>query len=103
MPIESGRYDAGLVEDEKVVWAQVVRKVLETTMFDQARSAMEDEESRTVTRLDRLLGDEALREIVVEVSDTYLVVEGCGFAHMRGLTFLSRGSGSYFRITPPEL
>ena len=62
------REDTAVVEDEHVAGAEVARQIVETAVGDAAVQPREHHETRVVPGLDRGLGDQTLRQVVVEVA-----------------------------------
>ncbi len=64
--MEAGGDDGGVVAEEGVARSKVFRQVAEVPVGDGAQVAVHDEQARLVAALRRLLGDQALRQRVVE-------------------------------------
>ena len=60
--------DAAVVEYEHITGAEIVRQIVETAVGDAAVQPGEHHETRVVPGLDRGLGDQTLRQVVVEVA-----------------------------------
>ena len=64
--VEAGGDDGGVVAEKRVARAQVGGQVAEMPVFQPARLPVHDQQARRIAPLRRLLGDEPLRQRVVE-------------------------------------
>ncbi len=67
MGVEARRQDAGVVEDEEVARAEMVREVGEVIVLDSAGGAIDAEHATGAAGRGRGLGDEVFGQIEVEV------------------------------------
>jgi hypothetical protein len=66
----SGNY-AGVVEDNQFVAGEEVDEVCELRVFQTIGCSLDDEQSRRIATVQGSLGDEARREVVIEVVDAH--------------------------------
>ena len=63
LSVNARRNDLGIVDDEHVSGAQIVRDIAENPVRDSAGFSVEHHESRVVAPLGRMLGDERFRQL----------------------------------------
>jgi hypothetical protein len=69
--IEPGGEDAGIVEDDEVTGAQQSREVAELAIGTVAASALQVQEAGTVASSERVLGDEIVGKVEVEIRNQH--------------------------------
>ena len=67
LAVQARGKDFGVVEDERVPFAEIVHDVLEEPVFDLAGILVEDHHAGFVPPADRLLGDAVLRQLKCEL------------------------------------
>ena len=71
MASEAGRDDLGIIKDEEVAGTEPCADVIESGFVPRGGGALEDQETGVVALRRRMLGDEFLGEVEVEVSDSH--------------------------------
>ena len=79
-PVDAGRQDAGVVQDEAVAGTQIVEDVRKMTVFDLAGDPVEMEHARGIALPERCLGNQFFRQFIPEVRGVH---EICFSLHMR--------------------
>ena len=66
---EAGFEDAGIVEDEKVVGVEVCGEIAKCAVLPGLRLAIEDQHAGAVALRQGMLGDQLLREVIIELRE----------------------------------
>lgn len=59
--------DPGVVKDHKVVWTEQIRKARKVRVRNSAGGAAQQQESGSITVLERTLGNLRCRQVIIEV------------------------------------
>ncbi len=69
--VDAGRDDARLVQNQQIARTQIFADLPKDTVLDLAGVAMQHQQARRIARLDRRLGDEGFRQVVIEIGSVH--------------------------------
>ncbi len=70
-PVETGRKDARIVQYQAIAGLQVAGKVAEQAVLPHASGAIQHQHARSGAILQRLLGDQLRRQVIVELAQMH--------------------------------
>ena len=65
--VQTGGNDLGIVDDQRVALLQIIQNIVKMPMLQRVRVAMHDHQAAVITRLDRMLGNTLLGQIVIKI------------------------------------
>ena len=65
--VQTRRNNARIVEHQHIAGTQIIHKVIEMLMLNLARVLINNQQTRMVTRLHRMLSNQLLRQLIIKI------------------------------------